>query len=77
LKNNYNLNITEKDNTINKLQEERKKVEDILKVVNEEKKKIKEETDKNFLDRIKYKRENEEYQNKLNTMLDEKQKELE
>jgi hypothetical protein len=37
LENNYNLNITEKENIINKLQEERKKLEDILKVVNEEK----------------------------------------
>jgi hypothetical protein len=40
-------------------------VEDILKVVNKENVKIKEEGDKNFLDRIKYKRENEEYQKKL------------
>jgi hypothetical protein len=72
LENNYNLNILERDNAINKLQEERKKVEDILKVVNEEKEKLKEEGDKNFVDRIKYKRENEEYQKEL-----EERKELE
>jgi hypothetical protein len=47
------LNITEKDNTINNLQEERKKAEDILKAVNEEKEKIKEEGDKNFVEYIK------------------------
>jgi chromosome segregation ATPase len=65
LKSNYNLNMVERYNTINKLQEERKKVEEILKVVNEEKEKLKEEGNKYFVEYIKHKRQNADYQKEL------------
>jgi uncharacterized coiled-coil protein SlyX len=71
----YQKQLEEKEqllNQINKLQQKRKKVEDILKVVNEEKEKIKEEGDNSFFENIKHKKQNEDCQKEL-----EERKELE